>query len=266
MRAPLQQGEFPFPVKYGYAVVGKVVAGPQERLGENVFCLHPHQDIFDLPAGMATPVPTTVPASRAVLAANMETALNGMWDAGIMAGDRVSIVGGGLVGLLVAYLAARIPGTCVTVFDVSAKRRSLAERFGCQFATPDETPRFAGSSDVVIHASATSKGLATAIGLAAFEARVIEMSWFGAQNAEIPLGGAFHSQRLSIITSQVGHVPAARRARWPLSRRMDMALGLLADDRLDHLISGETAFGNLADRYCDILADPDTLCHRIHYP
>jgi threonine dehydrogenase-like Zn-dependent dehydrogenase len=265
MRAPLQEGRFPFPVKYGYAVVGNVASGPPDRLGDTVFCLHPHQDVFHAPADMAVTVPDAVPASRAVLAANMETALNAIWDAEIMAGDRVAIVGGGLVGMLVAFLAAKIPGTHVTVIDINSDRRTLAENFGCRFAVPHEAKDLAGSCDIVIHASASSEGLATAIELAAFEARIVEMSWFGERVVEVPLGGAFHSQRLSIIASQVGHVPPSRRVRWPLSRRLEAALGLLADDRLDLLISGETAFTDIVESYGAILTDPMTLCHRIRY-
>ncbi|MND76800.1 Galactitol-1-phosphate 5-dehydrogenase [compost metagenome] len=265
MRAPLQDGEFPFPVKYGYAVVGTVKAGAEAPAGQTVFCLHPHQDLFHVSADMAIAVPPDVPASRAVLAANMETALNGIWDANILAGDKVTVVGGGLVGLLAAYLSARIPGTDVTLIDVNSEREALATAFGCRFALPGEAEGSACNSDVVIHASATSEGLATAIAVAGFEARIVEMSWFGEGMVNIPLGGRFHSHRLSIVGSQVGHVPAARRARWPLSRRLETALALLADDRLDALISGETAFDDLATSYIRILADPNTLCHRIRY-
>ncbi len=265
MRAPLQDGEFPFPVKYGYAVVGTVKAGIGRPEGQTVFCLHPHQDRFNVPAVMAIPVPQDVPAARAVLAANMETALNGIWDAGILAGDKVTVVGGGLVGLLAAFLSAKIPGTRVTLVDVNPDRRALADTFGCRFALPDEAETSACDSDVVIHASATSEGIATAIAVAGFEARIVEMSWYGEGTSVVPLGGRFHSHRLSIVGSQVGHVPAARRSRWPLSRRLETALSLLADDCLDDLISGETAFDDLADRYIRILSDPDTLCHRIRY-
>lgn len=264
MRAPLQEGDFPFPVKYGYAVVGEIASGPPDLLGETVFCLHPHQDRFHAPIDMAILVPNTIPASRAVLAANMETALNAVWDAGIMAGDRVAIVGAGLVGLLVAFLAAKIPATEVTVVDLHAGRREISQAFGCRFMMPDDQHP-AASADVVIHASASSDGLATAISLAGFEARIVEMSWFGDRRIQVSLGGSFHSQRLSLIASQVGHVPPARRARWPLARRLEAALRLLNDERLDRLISGETAFEALTKPYCDILTNPDTLCHRIRY-
>lgn len=265
MRAPLQSGAFPFPVKYGYAAVGEIVAGAPERIGQTVFCLHPHQDVFRAPAQMAVVVPDAVPASRAVLAANMETALNGVWDAGIMPGDTVAVIGGGVVGLLVAFLAAKVAGTDVAIVDVNPSRRVIGEMFGCRFLSPDETGPLAGQADVVIHTSASAAGLTTAISLAAFEAKVVEMSWFGHADVAISLGGAFHSQRLSIVASQVGHVPPSRRARWPLSRRLAKALELLNDSRLDHLVSGETDFDILPDRYGAILADPDTLCHRIRY-
>lgn len=265
MRAPLQEGHFPFPVKYGYAVVGTIEEGPAERIGETVFCLHPHQDVFHAPVTMATPVPLDVPPSRAVLAANMETALNGVWDAGILPGDKVAVVGGGLVGLLVAFLSAKIPGTEVTVVDVNGDRSAMAETFGCRFATPDIARAMAGGSDVVIHTSASASGLATAIALAGFEARIVEMSWYGDRMPEVPLGGRFHSQRLSIVGSQVGQVPPARRARWSFARRMKTALSLLSDDCLDELISGETVFEGLVEDYPAILADAGTLCHRIRY-
>lgn len=265
MRAPLQQGDFPFPVKYGYAVVGTIVSGPAERLGETAFCLHPHQNIFDAPPQMVIPLPASVPAERAVLAANMETALNGLWDADILPGDKVAIVGGGLVGLLVAYLAAGIPGTEVAIVDINGDRKRLAETFGCNFTTPVEAQSKPGDRDVVIHTSASNAGLATAISLAGFEARIVEMSWYGERMPDVPLGGRFHSQRLSIIGSQVGHVPPGRRSRWPLSRRMGKALELLADSRLDALISGETAFHDLDRDYASILGHPGTLCHRIRY-
>lgn len=261
MRCPFQEGDFPFPVKYGYAAVGVVSAGPPDLEGRRVFCLHPHQDRFAAPVDMVVPVPDHVPAGRAVLAANMETALNIVWDAGILPGDRVSVVGAGVVGALVAYLAAGIAGTEVAVVDVNPQRRPVVESFGARMAEDDAGKDF----DVVIHTSASDAGLATAIASAGREARVVEASWYGDRNAQVPLGGAFHALRLSIVSSQVGSIPPARRARWTFRRRMETAIRLLDDDRLDILISGETAFDDLPGRYHAILADPSTLCHRIRY-
>ena len=262
MRAPFQEGDFPFPVKYGYATVGTITEGPEARLGETVFCLHPHQDRFQVPADAAIAVPPGVPAERAVLAANMETALNAVWDAGIAPGDRVAVVGAGLVGSLVAYLAARAAASEVTLVDVNLGRAALAERLGAGFADPDDVP---GDCDVVVHASASEAGLVTAIAAAGFEARIVELSWYGERSVKLPLGGRFHSQRLGIVASQVGAVPPGRRARWSNARRLATALRLLADDRLDVLFSGETRFEDLPDAYAGILDDPDTLCHRIRY-
>ncbi|MYZ49689.1 zinc-binding alcohol dehydrogenase [Propylenella binzhouense] len=262
MRAPFQAGDFPGPVKYGYAAVGRVLEGPAQLVGRHVFALHPHQDRFVVPEAAAIPVPPAVPPGRAVLAANMETALNIAWDAAIGPGDSVAIVGGGLVGLLAARLAARIPGTAVTVVDVDPARAGPAGRLGAAFALPGDVP---ADCDVVIHASASEEGLRTALAAAGFEARLVEASWYGDRAPAVPLGEAFHSRRLSLVASQVGAVPPARRARWTNRRRLEAAMGLLADEALEVLVTGETGFADLPGAYRGILADPGTLLHRIRY-
>lgn len=262
MRAPLQVGDFPFPVKYGYAAVGEVVSGPSGLVGQTVFLLHPHQDRFAAPGAMAVPLPDGVPAGRAVLGANMETALNIVWDAGILPGDRVAVVGAGVVGGLAGWLAARVPATDVTLVDVNPGRAALAARLGCRFALPGAAP---AERDVVIHASATAAGLSTALALAGMEATVVEASWYGDRPVAVGLGGSFHSRRLRLLSSQVGGLPAGRRARWTHRRRLETALGLLADPALDALVSGESSFSDLPARYAAILADGDTLCHRVRY-
>lgn len=239
MRCPHQEGEFPHPVKYGYSAVGVVEAGPEMLLGRTIFTLHPHQERFVVPASAVTVLPEGLPPRRAVLAANMETALNGLWDAGVGPGDRIVVVGGGILGLLVAALAARIPGTDVTVVDVDASRAHLAELFGCAFALPADAP---GEADAVIHTSATAPGLATAIAAAGMEATVVELSWHGAGETPVALGGAFHSRRLKLVSSQVGQVSPSRRPRWDYARRVAKALELLCDTRFDALITDEMAF------------------------
>ncbi len=260
MRAPFQEGAFTFPVKYGYAAVGEVVSAAQR--GQTVFSLFPHQTRFAVPAHMALPVPADVPAARAVLAANMETAVNIIWDAAISVGDRVVVIGCGVIGALVGYLAAKVPGTEVTVVDIDPERSTLATTLGCAFAGPDAAPE---EADVVIHASATAAGLSLAIALAGTEAAVIEASWYGTDATEVPLGGRFHQRRLRIVSSQVGRIPARQAARWDFRRRLAKALTLLNDDVLDALISGESAFDDLPDAYHGILHDPATLCHRVRY-
>jgi NADPH:quinone reductase-like Zn-dependent oxidoreductase len=262
MRAPYQDGDMPFPVKYGYAAVGIVEEGPAEIRGRAIFALHPHQDRFRIRTDDARLLPERLPAERAVLAANMETALNIVWDAGIMPGDRVAVYGAGVVGLLTAYIASRIAATDTAVCDTSPARRPVAEALGLSFCVPADVPQ---NCDVLINASASPAALESALDHAGFEARIVEASWYGEKRAEIPLGRAFHARRLSIISSQVGAIAANRRARWDYARRMSKALELLCDDRLDALISGETPFSSIADAYPGVLASPDTLCHRIRY-
>jgi threonine dehydrogenase-like Zn-dependent dehydrogenase len=243
MRALLQEGDFPYPVKYGYCAVGLVEQGPPALRGRAVFALHPHQDRFVAPARLLAPVPDGVPPRRAVLAANMETALNALWDSGAGPGDRIVVVGAGVVGLLVGYLAARLPGADVTMVDIDLSREAIAKEFGCRFRKPLDA---SGDADVAFHTSATAPGLACALSCAGVEATVVEMSWYGDAPVSAPLGLDFHSRRLRLVSSQVGQVSPARRPRWSHRRRLDKALALLADDRLDALITEEVAFADLA--------------------
>ena len=252
MRAPLQEGEFPFPVKYGYCAVGHVEEGPKDLIGKPVFCLHPHQDVFNAPVGMLVPIPEGVPLRRATLAANMETALNALWDSGAGPADRIVVVGGGIVGLMIAGLAARMPGADVTLVDVAPERRALVERFGARFAPPDAAPE---DADVVFHSSVTAAGLATAIRCAGMEGTIVEISWYGEQAITVPLGGAFHSRRLRLISSQVGQVSAGHRPRWTYRRRLEAALRLLDDARFDVLVADEIAFSDAVTALPGVLAD-----------
>ncbi len=264
MRAPFQEGEFPGPVKYGYASVGNVIEGPAELVGKTVFCLYPHQDRYQVPASAVTPLPEDLPPGRAVLAANMETAVNGLWDGLPGVGDRVAVVGLGVVGLLVAWLASRIPGTRVTAIDTNPARASVAEQLGLDFS--DGTGPLPDDHDLVIHASGHPSGLETSLALAGAEATIVEMSWYGDQPVPAPLGAAFHPRRLTLKSSKVGQLSAARRPRWDHGTRLALALSLLRDESLDCLITGETPFEELPQAMNRILIDGrDTLCHRIVY-
>ncbi|MBC8048969.1 MAG: zinc-binding alcohol dehydrogenase [Chitinophagales bacterium] len=251
MRAPFQQGDFPFPVKYGYAVSGVVEDGPEALMGRAVFCLYPHQNMFEIEADALAFIPENVPPRRAALAANMETALNAVWDSGAGPADQILVIGGGLLGLLIAAICGRLPGANVTVIDINSDRERLAELIGAKFSLPADAQ---GEADVMFHTSASAAGLNLAIEKAGLEARIVEVSWFGAEQASIALGGAFHSRRLQIISSQVGSVSAARRPRWPYRRRMEAALSLLADPVFDALITDEVAFEDLPQRLPHILA------------
>ena len=262
MRCPFQGGDFPFPVKYGYAAVGIVEDGPPERLGQRVFCLHPHQTRFTLPEAAAIPVPDAVPTRRAVLAAQIETALNATWDGAPRIGDRIAVVGGGAIGCLTAWLCARLPGTEVTLIDLNPARALVAAALGVAFATPHEAPQ---DCDLVFHASGTGGGLALALSLAGFEAEIVELSWYGDATVTVPLGGTFHSQRLSLRASQVGSVAPARRGRWSHGRRLALALALAADPRLDVLVEASTPFHRLPEALPTILGRPGALFHRATY-
>ncbi|WP_371348148.1 zinc-binding alcohol dehydrogenase [Ancylobacter sp. IITR112] len=250
MRAPFQNGDFPFPVHYGYQSVGVVEDGPADWIGRTIFALFPHQDRYRLPLAAAMPVPEGLPPARAALAANMETALNAVWDSGAGPGDRITIVGGGVVGLLLTALTARLPGAEVTLVDVNPAREGLARAFGAAFAMPDA---IGDDADLVFHTSASAAGLATALSAAAFEAKVVEVSWFGGHAPAVPLGEAFHSRRLQLIGSQVGCVSPSRRPRWPHARRLAKALALLDDARLDQLVSHVVAFDEAPHRLPPLL-------------
>ncbi len=263
MRAPFMGGRFPFPVKYGYATVGRVEEGPAALAGRTVFTLYPHQTLFDLPEAAAVPLPGDVPAQRGVLAANMETALNATWDMAPGPGGRIAVVGAGVVGALTGYLCAQAKGAEVTLVDINPARAEIARAFGLGFALPDQAPR---DCDLVVHASASAAGLKTALDLAGDEATVLELSWYGSGDVGVPLGGAFHSRRLKLIASQVGKVAPSRRASVTHRQRLEAAIALLADPRLDVLLAPAVAFNDLPARLPDILGTKSgVLCQLIDY-
>jgi threonine dehydrogenase-like Zn-dependent dehydrogenase len=296
MRAPLMGGDFPFPVKYGYSAVGLIdtailplpfrkglggrgsaasegarETGPEPHSpsltptplqhGQRVFVLHPHQDRFNAPAAMCIPVPDNVPTHRAVLAANLETALNLLWDAAPLPGERIMVVGAGVIGVLAASLLARIPATTVTLIDTNPARATLAHAFGCGFALPDAAP---ANQELIVHTSASEAGLHLCLASAAFEARIIEASWYGDAAPALPLGEAFHARRLRLQATQVGHIAPPMRGRRTHAERLALALGLLTDARFDALLEGPTPFHDLPAAMPTILRQGG-LCHVVSY-
>lgn len=264
MRAPFMAGNFPFPVKYGYATVGRVEEGAGELSGRNVFVLHPHQTLFDVPMTAAVPLPDGVTPERAILAANMETAINAVWDAAPRTNSRIAIVGAGVVGALVAFVLGRlIAGVRVTLVDVDPSRAKLAQSLGFDFATPETAP---ADRDLVIHTSASAAGLATALNLAADEATILELSWYGAGDVPVPLGGAFHSRRLRLVSSQVGKVAPSHRKDWTHRARLELALKLTGAPELDILMEPAVGFKDLPARLPHILAPMSgILCQPVDY-
>jgi 2-desacetyl-2-hydroxyethyl bacteriochlorophyllide A dehydrogenase len=263
MRAPFQEGDFPGPVKYGYLNVGAVEQGPPELRGRTVFCLFPHQTAYVVPADAVTVVPDAVPPARAVLAGTVETAVNALWDAAPLLGDRVAVVGAGMVGCCVARLLARFPASVVTLVDVDPARAEIATALGVGFAQPDEAH---DGHDLVVHASATSAGLQRSLDLLGPEGTVIDLSWYGDADVQLSLGGAFHSRRLAIRASQVGAVSPARRERRTTGDRLALALELLRDPAFDVLVTGESRFDELPDVMGRLAAGSlPALCHTITY-
>ena len=263
MRAPFQEGDFPGPVKYGYASVGEVVDGPDSLKGLTVFCLYPHQDYYCVQETDITPLPKGLPPSRAVLAANMETAVNAVWDSRPTVGDEIVVIGAGVVGLLSAWRCQQLPGTRVTVVDINPAKEAVAEALGLTFVAglPSHT-----QAALVLHASGQPEGLASALTVAGHEATVVDLSWYGDRPVTLPLGEDFHSKRLTLRSSQVGHLHPERIPRWTRSRRMSLALHLLLDPKVDALITGESPFEKLPAVLAKLSRDQTgALCHRIVY-
>ncbi len=263
MRAPFQEGDFPGPVKYGYLNVGVVEGGPPDLRGRTVFCLYPHQTAYVVPAGAVSIVPEDIPPARAVLAGTVETAVNALWDAAPLVGDRVAVVGAGMLGCCVARLLHRFPAVRVTLVDVDPDRADIAAALGVDFALPEEAD---GGCDLAVHTSATSAGLQRALDLLAAEGTVIDLSWYGDTEVRLSLGGAFHAGRLGIRSSQVGVISPARAARRTAADRVALALELLRDPAFDALLTGESHFDELPEVMARLAAGTlPAVCHTITY-
>jgi threonine dehydrogenase-like Zn-dependent dehydrogenase len=264
MRCPFQEGSFPFPVKYGYCSVGTVALGPEALRGRTVFCLYPHQTRYVVPASAVHVLPDGLPEERAVLAANMETALNAVWDAGLLPGERIVVMGAGVVGCLIARLAVQLPGAEVTLVDIDPAKAGIAEALGLPFRKDADGLE---PADCVVNASGAGAGLAAGLALAGIEARIVEVSWHGDAAVTLPLGEAFHSRRLRVLGSQVGMIAPAMRPRFDHRRRLAKAMELLASDpALDALIDGESPFHELPELMPALAgAGSGVLCHRVSY-
>lgn len=263
MRAPFQEGDFPSPVKYGYLNVGTVEEGPAELQGRTVFTLFPHQSAFVVPAEAVVPVPEGIPARRAVLAGAVETAINVLWDAAPLIGDRLTVVGAGMIGCAVARLARGIIGVDVALVDIDPSRRAVADRLDVGFAVPASAPH---DRDVVINTSGSDAGLQLALETVVTEGVVVEASWYGDRPATLMLGADFHSRRLTIRSSQVGAVAARRRGSRTTGDRLALALDLLHDASFDALLTAESSWRDLPDVMARLAEGTNAdLCHTIDW-
>ena len=262
MRAPFQLGEFPWPVKYGYLSVGVVEAGPSALRGERVFCLHPHQDHYVVPASAVTLVPEDVPNDRAVLAGAVETAINALWDAAPRLGDRVAVIGAGMIGGIVAQLLTDFPLGRLQLVDINPARAGLARALGLPLVAPQDA---GDDCDLVFHCSASEAGLSRGLELLGTEGELIELSWYGNRQPRVPLGATFHARRLAIRASQVGAVAAARRGRRTTADRLALAFRLLEDPVFDHFLTGHAPFAELPETMEQLFVSRDDLCQVIEY-
>ena len=256
---PTLAGSYAFPIKFGYASVGRVVetgAGVTELApGDHVFVHHPHQQEYVVRAAAAVRLPKRLPPELGVFLANCETALNVVLDAHPYLGDEVAVFGQGVVGLLVTQLMERA-GAAVTAVEPIAVRRELALRGGAEDAVTPEaaaariaTRTNGRGADVVIEASGNGGALQLAIDAAAFQASVVVCSWYGSKPVSLDLGSRFHRQRLRLVSSQVSRLDPALAPRWDRQRRLDTALALLEELVLGPLISHRIPFAKAAEAY-----------------
>ena len=263
MHAPHQEGDFPGPVKYGYLSVGVVEQGPDNWIGKTVFSLHPHQDFYVVPTNQLTAIPDDVPARRAVLTGIVEVAINALWEAGPRLGDRVAVVGGGLVGGVLAAILRKYPLGRLQLVDADTDKRDLAEKLNINFALPDEA---VNDCDIVFHCSASNEGLKLSLQLAGDDSDVIELSWFADKEVTLPLGEDFHARRLTIRSSQVGAVALPRRHRRTNAQRLQIAAATLKDPVFDTFLSSECQFQNLPTTLVKLFEKPGGFCHVVAYP
>jgi 2-desacetyl-2-hydroxyethyl bacteriochlorophyllide A dehydrogenase len=253
MKTAYMGGDFAFPLKYGYSLVGRIIDGSFERIGQTVHILHPHQNRCVVREEDAFPVPDDIPSKRATLASNMETAVNAVWDSGLTIGERALVVGFGIVGSLVARLLSFFPGVEVTITDNNPLKLSLAEKMEFDVQSPDNK---SNAFDVAFHASGDPNGLQSAIDSVGFEGRVVELSWYGKKEVSLNLGGSFHSMRKKILSSQVSSIPPQFRSKWDFNKRKSLVFEFLARDVFDTHITHSYPFDDLVRVFDDLKTPP----------
>lgn len=263
MRCPYMGGDFSFPIKYGYSLVGQVLDGPTSLKGKLIHTLHPHQDYARISAEDVYVIPDGISPQRATLASNMETALNAIWDSGVNIGDKVLIVGFGIIGSLIARILSFIPQVEVDVLDVQPAKITLIEQLGFSIYKEEKEKKY----DLAFHTSGSGPGLQTSINNVGLEGKIIETSWYGDKEVNLCLGETFHSQRKLIISSQVSHLPACKSARWDYKRRKEVVFQLLLHPEFDAHITHTIAFHNLPKLFQSLKKNRcQELSYLVYYP
>lgn len=246
-------GTLAFPLKYGYSAVGLVTSlGDRVDaawLGQRVFAFNPHETGFVISAENAISISEHIESDAAVLLPNMETALSFAMDGAPIIGERVLVLGQGIVGLLTTHLLAQMPLASLTAVDKLAIRRNIALEIGATQTFGIDQPLESDSYDLVYELSGNPAALNTAIDAVAFGGRIVVGSWYGTKRASLDLGGAFHRKHVQIISSQVSTLAPRWQGRWTKARRMQTALQLLPGVNLNLLITQRTPFDSVLDAY-----------------
>lgn len=251
MKVPYMQGKFSFPLTYGYSMVGRVISEQSTLFGKLVHFMHPHQDICHVEASSLFEIPENIPATRAGLASNVETALNAIWDSGLSIGDRTLVCGFGMIGALVARLLSFMPGVEVQVLEIDPGRKKKAKEMGFEVVENPEQEQY----DLAFHTSASAGGLQKCIDSVGLEGKIIELSWYGTKSIALQLGGSFHRNRKQLISSQVSIIPKQKSARWDYKRRKETVFELLKNDIFDQHISHIIPFEDTPDFFQKLRTD-----------
>lgn len=267
-----------YPLKYGYACVGKVIKAAEQAdpawTGRMVFAFHPHESHFWAEPEQLLPVPPGLSPEQATLLPNMETAVSLIMDGAPLLGERVIVYGQGIVGLLTTFLLARFPLACLIAVDPIRLRRSRAQEIGAHMALDPNDPEYAAQlkralgttngpsgADLVFELSGNPQALNDAINHAGFHGRIVVGSWYGAKRAPIDLGGHFHRNRIRLISSQVSTVNPVHAGRWDKSRRLEFAWAMLQSVSAGELITHRFGLDRAADAYSLVDQHPNQSIH-----
>jgi len=266
---PSLQGNFSFPIKYGYASTGRIIDVGEGvnglEAGDLVFAFNPHETCYTVPATVVIKLPEGLDPKHGIFAANVETALNALLDAAPRLGERAVIIGQGVVGLLITQLVRKAGASLIVTSDMYAKRRALSQKAGANLVVDPATESLddrvyemtgGAGADVVIEVSGEPRALNDAIKITAQEGRVVVVSWYGTKRADLALGSDFHRKRLTLRSSQVSNLDPSLAPRWTIARRRQLAASYLSELLLEELISNVVPFEQAGEAYRLICEQP----------